>query len=152
VATYVQQILLLLDSLDTRPISTRVLTGRVAGLSSSPCLCRTLFVEQPGGGFTNTTVVEKTAKTPAADSKGKKDGDEPKEKKQKCDVSDKSLKMGIFHIKQSVNVTSALPKQGKLKVSICLNFCAHGKKCNYPQMLCKNSKHYTTWKNILDKD
>ncbi len=33
--TYVQQVLLLLDSLATRPVSTRVLTGRVGGLSST---------------------------------------------------------------------------------------------------------------------
>ncbi len=65
---------------------------------------------------------------------------------------DKSLKLGIFHIKQGINATSALLRKGKLKDSICLDFCAHGKKCNYPQILCKNSKHYTTWKNILDED
>jgi hypothetical protein len=33
--TYVQKKLLLLDSLVTRPVSTRVLIGRVAGLSST---------------------------------------------------------------------------------------------------------------------
>jgi hypothetical protein len=60
-----------------------------------PAFARTLFVEQPGGSFTNTQVIKKTAKTPAADGKGKKDGDEPKKKKQKCEASDKSHKMGI---------------------------------------------------------
>ena len=60
--------------------------------------------------------------------------------------------MSIFYINLGVNATSALSKKGKLKNSICLDFCAHGKKCKYPQMLCKNSKHYTTWKNIPDED
>jgi hypothetical protein len=108
--------------------------------------------EQPGGGFTNAQVVKKTAKTPATNGKGKKNGDEPKKKKWKREASDKSLKLGIFHIKQGVNAALALPEKGKLKDSICLDFCAHGKKCNYPQMLCKNGKHYTTWKNIPDED
>jgi hypothetical protein len=117
-----------------------------------PAFARTLFVKQPGGGFTNAQVVKKTAETPAANGKGKKDGNEPKKKKQKRKASDISLKLGMFHIKQGVNATLALPEKGKLKDRICLDFCAHGKKCNYPQMLCKNSKHYTTWKNIPDKD
>jgi hypothetical protein len=103
-----------------------------------PAFACTLFVKQPGGGFTNAQVVEKTAKTPAANGKGKKDSNEPKKKKQKCEASDKSLKLGIFHIKQGVNATLTLPRKGKLKDSICLDFCAHGKNCNYPQMLCKN--------------
>jgi hypothetical protein len=92
-----------------------------------PAFAHTLFVEQPGGSFTNAPVVKKTAETPAADGKGKKDGDEPKKERQKRKASDKSLKMGIFHIKQSINATLALPEKGKLKVSICLDFCAHGK-------------------------
>jgi hypothetical protein len=117
-----------------------------------PAFARTLFVKQPGGGFTNAQVVEKTAKTLAANGKGKKDGNEPKKKKQKCEASDKSLKLGMFHIKQDINENLALPKKGKLKDSICLDFCAHGEKCNYPQMLCKNGKHYTTWKNIPNED
>jgi hypothetical protein len=94
-----------------------------------PTFACTFFVEQPGGGFTNAPAVEKTAKTPVANGKGKKDGNESKNKKQKRKASDKSLKMGIFHIKQGVNATLALPKKGKLKDSICLDFCAHGKKC-----------------------
>jgi hypothetical protein len=109
-----------------------------------PAFARTLFVEQHGDGFTNAQVIKETAKTPTANGKGKKDGNEPKKKKQKPEVSDKTFKMGIFYIKQGINATSALPKKGKLKDSICLDFCAHGKKLHYPQMLCKNGKHYTT--------
>ncbi len=117
-----------------------------------PAFACTLFVEQSGGSFTNAQVAEKTAKTPAVNGKGKKDGDEPKKKKQKRKASDKSLKLGMFHIMQGVNATSALPKKGKLKDSICLDFCAHGKKCKYLQMLCKNGKHYTSLKNIPNED
>ncbi len=36
-----------------------------------PAFACTLFVKQPGGGFTNAQVVEKTAKTPTAKGKGK---------------------------------------------------------------------------------
>jgi hypothetical protein len=97
-----------------------------------PAFACTLFVNQPGSGFTKAPVIEKTAKTPAANGKRKKDGDEPKKKKQKCKASDKSLKMGIFHIKQDVNATLALPKKGQLKDSICLDFCTHGKKVQLP--------------------
>jgi hypothetical protein len=121
-------------------------------LKEFPAFARTLFVKQPGDSFTNAQVIKKTAETPATNGKGKKDGVETKKKKQKHETSDKSLKLGIFHIKQGINATSALPKKGKLKDSICLDFCTHGKKCNYPQMLCKNSKHYTTWKNIPNED
>jgi hypothetical protein len=117
-----------------------------------PAFALTLFVKQPGGGFTNAQVVEKTAKTPAANSKGSKDGVEPKKKNLKHKASDKSLKLGMLHIKQSINATLALPEKVKLKDSICLDFCSHGKKCNYPQMLCKNGKHYTTWKNIPNEN
>ncbi len=35
---------------------------------------------------------------------------------------------------------------------MCVDFCMHEKKCNFPHMLCKNGKHYTTWKNIPNKD
>jgi hypothetical protein len=121
-------------------------------LKEVPAFARTLFVNQPDGGFTNAQVIEKTTELPVASGKGKKDGNEPKKKKQKGKASDKSLKLDIFHIKQGANATSALLEKGKLKDSICLDFCAHGKKCNYPQMLCKNRKHYTTWKNIPDED
>jgi hypothetical protein len=75
------------------------------------------FDEQPGGSFTNAQVVKKTAEAPAANSNGKKNGNEPKKKKQKREASDKSLKLGIFHIKQGINALSALPKKGNLTVS-----------------------------------
>ncbi len=60
--------------------------------------------------------------------------------------------MGIFHMKKGINAVAALPEKGKLKESICMDFCSHEKKCNFPHMLCKNGKHYTTWKYIPDYD
>ncbi len=33
-----------------------------------------------------------------------------------------------------------------------MDFYLHEKKCKFTHMLCKNGKHYNTWKNIPDKD
>jgi hypothetical protein len=33
-----------------------------------------------------------------------------------------------------------------------LDFCSHDRKCNFPHLRCKNSKHYTTWKNVPNED
>jgi hypothetical protein len=49
-------------------------------------------------------------------------------------------------------VAKALPNKGKLKDKVCLDFCLHEKKCNYPHQLCKHGKQYTNWKNILKED
>ncbi len=46
----------------------------------------------------------------------------------------------------------ALPNKGKLKDEVCLDFCLHEKKCNYPQQLCKHRKHYANWKNVPKED
>jgi hypothetical protein len=64
------------------------------------------------------------------------------------EFSNKSLKMGLFLVKQGTPAVKALPKKGKLKDEICLDFCLHGKKCNFPHQLCKHGKHYTNWKNV----
>jgi hypothetical protein len=60
--------------------------------------------------------------------------------------------MGLFHIKKGTPVAKALPEKGKLKDEICLDFCSHKKKCNYPHQLCKHGKHYTNWKNVPEED
>jgi hypothetical protein len=60
--------------------------------------------------------------------------------------------MGLFHMEKGASVAAALPEKGKLKENICMDFCFHGRKCNFPHLLCKNGKHYTTWKNIPDED
>ena len=62
--------------------------------------------------------------------------------------------MGIFHVKKGTPVLKALPDKTKLKdgASICLDFCCHERKCKYPHALCKDSKHYTNWRNVADVD
>jgi hypothetical protein len=43
--------------------------------------------------------------------------------------------MGLFHVKKGTPVAKDLPNKSKLKDSkgICMNFCAHEMKCNFPQ-------------------
>ena len=69
---------------------------------------------------------------------------EKKERK----TSDRSLKMGFFHLKKGTPASKALPDKGTLKDGICLDFCCHERKCNFNHLLCKNGKHYTNWKNV----
>jgi hypothetical protein len=59
--------------------------------------------------------------------------------------------MGLFHVKRGTPASKALPDKSTLKdgASICMEFCSHKKKCNYPHQLCKNGKHYTNWKKVL---
>ena len=93
---------------------------------------------------------------PAAGTEGgkrKSEGGDTQPRK-KRETSDKSLAMGIFHVKKGTPVSKALPDKAKLKdgASICLDFCCHERKCKYPHALCKNGKHYTNWKNVPDDD
>jgi hypothetical protein len=62
--------------------------------------------------------------------------------------------MGLFHVKKGTPVAKALLNKSKLKDSkgICMDFCAHEMKCNFPHQICKNGKHYMNWKNVPDKD
>jgi hypothetical protein len=62
--------------------------------------------------------------------------------------------MGLFHMKKGTPSSKALPDKSTLKnkVSICMDFCCHEKKCNFNHLLCKNGKHYTNWKNLPGKD
>jgi hypothetical protein len=120
-------------------------------------LLRAFFVEKTAGGA-NTLATAKSdasknqevvAASGEADNKQKSDGHKSGgKKKSRKEFSDKSLKMGLFHVKQGTPAVKALPKKGKLKDEICLDFCSHGKKCNFPHQLCKHGKHYTNWKNI----
>jgi hypothetical protein len=59
--------------------------------------------------------------------------------------------MGLFHIKKGTPAAN-VPDKGKLKDKVCLDFCSHEKKCNYPHQLCKHGKHYTNWKNVPEED
>ncbi len=57
-------------------------------------------------------------------------------------------------MKKGAPASKALPDKSMLKdgADICMDFCSHEKKCNYPHQLCKNRKHYTNWKNIPGED
>ena len=128
-----------------------------------PPFARAFFVKQSGNGNTTTvlssapTNQNTAAKTPAAGTKGgkcKSEGGDTTQTRKKRETSDKSLAMGIFHVKKSTPVSKVLPNKAKLKdgASICLDFCCHERKCKYPHALCKNGKHYTNWKNVPDED
>ena len=71
-------------------------------------------------------------------------------KKPRKEFSDKSLKMGLFHVKKGDPAAKALPDKSthKDRASICLDFCYHNQKFNFTHLLCKNGKHYTNWKNV----
>jgi hypothetical protein len=120
-----------------------------------PLFARTMFVKQTTAAAAAVpAAVNESVATPAAsnEAKGKKSGKEPSKKKQKCETSDKSLKMGLFHMEKGASIAAALPKKGKLKDNTCMDFCSHDRKCNFPHMLCKNGKHYYTRKNLPDND
>ncbi len=120
-----------------------------------PSFAHTMFVEPASGIVAAAPVaIDKSVTTSTAltGAKSKKYGDEPSKKKQKRETSDKSLRMGLFHMEKGTTVATALPEKGKLKEDICMDFCCHDKKCNFPHLLCRNGKHYTTWENVLNED
>jgi hypothetical protein len=126
-----------------------------------PPFAKSFFVEQGSGTIMIAPSADLTSRAtqPAVTSKGKKrksDTTDPgaKKKKTKRETSDKSLKMGLFHVKKGTPVAKALPDKSTLKggEGICMDFCAHERKCNYPHQICRNGKHYTNWKNVPDKD
>jgi hypothetical protein len=101
-----------------------------------PSFARTMFVEPVSGIVAAALVaVNKSAATSTVliGAKGKKYSNEPSKKKQKRETSNKSLKMGLFHMEKGATVATALPenKKGKLKEDICMDFCCHDKKCNF---------------------
>ncbi len=122
-----------------------------------PAFAKSLFVKQTAGRA-NTLAAAKSNATKnqeviatlgEASNKQKSDGQESGGKKiSRKEFSDKILKMGLFHVKQGTPAVKALPQKGKLKDEICLDFCLHGKKCNFPHQLCKHGKHYMNWKNV----
>jgi hypothetical protein len=125
-------------------------------LKEIPPFVSKFFVEQDGGkivALAPSTTEQKTNAKPAATTKGGKrklDGTNPAPNKKKRGTSNKSLTMGIFHVKKGTPVSKALPNKSKLKdgASICFDFCCHKRKCKYPHQLCTNGKHYTNWKNV----
>jgi len=123
-----------------------------------PAFVKSLFIEQTAGGIitlaaTNTnTKNQEGAAVSGEGNKRKSDSNEPGKKKSRKEFSEKSLKMGLFHIKKGILAAKALSDKGKLKEEVCLDFCSHKKKCNYPHQLCKHGKHYTNWKNVPKED
>ena len=110
---------------------------------------------------TITPHVDHPTRKPTASTVGgkrKSDGTDTQTKK-KRDISDKSLNldkslsMGIFHLKKGTTLAlKALPEKSKLKDGVCLEFCCHGKKCKFPRQICEIGRHYTSWKYVPDND
>ncbi len=127
-------------------------------LKDIPAFAKSLFVKQTARGIitlsaTNTEAKNQEGATVSGEgNKSKSDGNEPGKKKSRKEFSDNSLKMGLFHIKKRTPAAKALPNKGKLEDKVCLEFCSHEKKFNYPHQLCKHGKHYTNWKNGLEED
>jgi hypothetical protein len=123
-----------------------------------PAFVRSLFVKQTAGRAITLPAAAKTSVTNNQDviavsgkatNKRKSDGNKSGgKKKSRKEISNKSLKMGLFHVKQGTPTVKALPEKDKLKDKICLDFCLHWKKCNFPHQLNKHGKHYTNWKNV----
>jgi hypothetical protein len=133
-----------------------------------PAFAKSFFVEATGGGFVSAPpaiIVDATTTKPAANQPadsnggGKRRGNgngegeqQPAGQKKQRITSDKSLKMGIFHLKKGTPISKALPEKSTLKEGFCLDFCCHERKCNFNHLLCKNGKHYTNWKNVPEDD
>ena len=125
-----------------------------------PAFARGFFANAAGGGFVHAPAVAKqppanTSTQPAkANPNGKhkpnREEQEGDKKKPHKEFTNKSLKMGLFHVKKGTPAAKALPDRSTLKdgASICLDFCCHEQKCNFTHLLCKNGKHYTNWKNV----
>ena len=118
-----------------------------------PAFAKSFFIEATGGGFAPAPTADEAKKpstTQPTDGSGggkrKPNGEEQQgQKKQKKEFSDKSLKMGLFHVKKGTPASKALPNKSTLKdgATICMDFCCHERKCNFNHLLCKNGKHYT---------
>ena len=128
-----------------------------------PSFAKNLFVEQTSGGFalahcriehSKTEATQPTAPNESGKRKPSTEEASGMHKKQRKEFSDKSLKMGIFHIKKDAPAAKAIPDKSLLKdgAGICLDFCCQGRKCNFPHQLCKNGRHITNWKNLPDED
>jgi hypothetical protein len=113
-----------------------------------PNFKKSLFVKQTAGGIitfaaTNTNAKNQKGATISGaivsgtaisgeSNKRKSNGNEPGKKKFRKEFSDMGLKMELFHTKKGTPATKALPKKGKLKDEICLDFCTHEKSATIP--------------------
>jgi hypothetical protein len=89
-----------------------------------PAFARSIFVDALGGGFVHAPTVDEpkipaTTTQPAEanpNGKGKPNGKEHDgKKKPRKQFSDKSLKMGLFHVKKGTLATKTLPVKSTLK-------------------------------------
>ena len=127
-----------------------------------PAFAKSFFIESTGGVFVPAPPAADNATKPTTNQpadnngggkrKGTGDGEQQEGGKKQRKTSDKSLKMGLFHMKKGTPASKALPDKSTLKEGVCLDFCCHDRKCNYNHLLCKNGKHYTNWKNFPEED
>jgi hypothetical protein len=128
-----------------------------------PTFAKSLFAKQTLGGFALAPCTTEAPKANATQPTTSNEGDKRKtngkeqpagQKKPRKEFLDKSLKMGIFHVKKGTPAAKAFLDKTLLKDStgICLGFCSQEKKCNFPHQLCKNGKHHTNWKNVPNED
>jgi hypothetical protein len=106
-----------------------------------PAFAKSLFVKQTAGGaITLATAKSEATKNQEVVAASGESGNKQKynghesggKKKSRKEFSDKSLKMGLFHVKQGTPAVKALPKKDMLKDEICLDFCLHGKSVTSP--------------------
>ena len=118
---------------------------------------KSFFTNTTRGGYVLAQTIDKAKKPTTIQQTDGNGGGKRKpnskeqqgQKKPRKEFSDKSLKMGLFHVKKGAPASKALLDKRMLKddAGICMDFCSHEKKCNYPHQLCRNRKHYTNWKN-----
>jgi hypothetical protein len=105
-----------------------------------PPFAKSFFVKQGSGTIRIvlsadwTLSATKPAAIPGKGGKRKLNAASPSTKKKKRETSNKSLKMGLFHVKKGTPAAKALSDKSKLKGNkgICMDFCSHERKCNYP--------------------
>ena len=122
-----------------------------------PAFAKSLFVEAPEVGITETIKRSANQISTTANEGGRRKlpgGDDPGSKKPRKEFLDRSLKMGLFHIRKGTLPNRAFPDRTKLKdgAGICHDFNSHGYKCPFPHQLCKTGKHFTNWKHVPDND
>ena len=88
-----------------------------------PAFAKSLFVEAPEAGLTHELRITETKRSAnqistAANEGGRRKlpgGDDPGNKKPRKEFSDRSLKMGLFHIRKGTPPNKAYPDRAKLK-------------------------------------
>ncbi len=106
-----------------------------------PAFAKDLFIKQTAKMYCTCDSQCRTKKLPSTQpaalgnaGKHKANVNKPGQKKLRKEFSDKSLKMGLFHVKKGAPAEKALPDKSKLKdgQGICLDFCLHEKSVTSP--------------------